>query len=72
MNRYSFGDRTPGLIRDADGGLTIILSHKKPEEDGVNWLPAPEGRFWVIFRAYQPDQKIIDNVWQPPAWQVVN
>ncbi len=68
INRYSIGDRTPGLVRDADGGLTIALQHERPTDAEVNWLPAPEGAFWLILRAYQPGPSLLDGSWPlPPA-----
>lgn len=54
INRYSIGDRTPGLRHDADGGLAIRLQAEDPGP-GVNWLPAPKGDlFYVVLRLYQP------------------
>jgi hypothetical protein len=40
IGRYSIGDRTPGLRRDADGSLTSVIQHDQPA-DTSNWLPAP-------------------------------
>ena len=54
IDRYSIGDRTPGLHHDADGGLAIRLQAEDPGP-GVNWLPAPRGEsFYVVLRLYQP------------------
>lgn len=54
IDRYSIGDRTPGLRHDADGGLAIRLQADDPGPD-ANWLPAPEGEpFYVVLRLYQP------------------
>jgi hypothetical protein len=33
------GDLTPGLRRDADGSLTIVIQHDQPA-DSSTWLPA--------------------------------
>lgn len=66
INRYSLGDRTEGLVRNADGGLTIALQHERPTDPEVNWLPTPEGRFWMVLRAYQPSEAHIDGEWQAP------
>ena len=40
----------------ADGALTITISHEEPAdaEARANWLPAPEGQFALIVRAYVP------------------
>ena len=37
IGRYSIGDRTPGLRRDADGSLTIVIQHDQP----AHVLPGP-------------------------------
>jgi hypothetical protein len=31
--RYSIGDRTPGLVRDAQGGLRIQVGHRWPTHE---------------------------------------
>ncbi len=53
IDRYSIGDRTPGLHRDSDGSLTIVIQHEQPA-DTSNWLPAPAAPFRPIMRLYQP------------------
>ncbi|MBS0427883.1 MAG: DUF1254 domain-containing protein [Proteobacteria bacterium] len=54
IDRYSIGDRTPGLRTEADGSLVIRLQAEDPGA-GVNWLPAPPGElFYVVLRLYQP------------------
>ena len=43
----------------ADGSLTIALSHEQPTDATAraNWLPAPEGQFALIVRAYVPSRR---------------
>lgn len=54
IDRYSIGDRTPGLLHDPDGGWAIRLQAADPGS-GVNWLPTPPGEsFYVVLRLYQP------------------
>ncbi|QYG95163.1 DUF1254 domain-containing protein [Iamia sp. SCSIO 61187] len=68
-NRYTVGDRTPGLVRGEDGSLTIHLSHDEPSAaDGgtANWLPVPAGRFVLMLRLYLPAEPILDGTWTPP------
>ena len=65
IDRWSIGDRTPGLAMDDDGGLTLTLTAKNPGE-GKNWLPAPEGDFYMVLRMYGPDKSIITGEWQVP------
>ncbi len=69
IDRFSIGDRTPGLRRDADGGLTIYVQSESPAGDTrANWLPSPsQGPFMLILRAYLPEPEIIEQRWQPPA-----
>jgi hypothetical protein len=67
LDRYRVGDRSRGLVRDADGGLTLVLSHASPgPELEPNWLPAPAGRFYLCLRAYQPRPELLDGRWRAP------
>jgi hypothetical protein len=72
IERYAIGDRTPGLVRDADGGLTLTVQHAPPLDAGAraNWLPAPEEAFFLCLRAYLPQVALIDGSYQLPEPQV--
>jgi hypothetical protein len=69
LNRYAIGDRTPGLTRDADGGVTILVARHDPgTERHGNWLPAPtSGPFGLFFRAYLPKAELLNGGWRMPA-----
>ena len=68
LDRYALGDRSEGLERDADGGLTIYLQHVRPAAGRVaNWLPAPATRFTVTLRLYDPPKRALDGTWKPPG-----
>jgi hypothetical protein len=69
IGRYSLGDRTPGLVRDEDGALTITISRERPEDDSAaaNWLPAPSGDFRPVMRMYEPDPAVLDRRYTVPA-----
>ncbi|VTR75536.1 DUF1254 domain-containing protein [Cellulomonas hominis] len=72
-DRYSVGDRTPGLVRDRDGGLTITMSHSRPADPdaAANWLPAPEGPFRPVLRMYVPRAPVLDGTYRlPPVVRV--
>ena len=72
IDRYSIGDRTPGLRRDADGSLTILIQHEQPA-DTSNWLPAPAAPFRPLMRLYQPQQPILGGTYQlPPIRKAVS
>lgn len=70
LDRYLINSpMLPNLKRDKDGGVTIYLQHDSPGKDREsNWLPAPEGGFFMVLRCYYPDQSVVDGSWkQPPA-----
>ena len=64
INRYSIGDRTPGV--NPDKPLTIYIQASKPTlPDQVKyWLPAPNGEFVLFFRLYWGKDPY---VYSPPA-----
>lgn len=69
IQRYSIGDRTPGLKTNADGSLDIWIARTDPGGDrSANWLPAPaSGPFTLSFRAYLPGQAFLDGRYRLPA-----
>lgn len=64
IGRYSIGDRTRGLARELDGSLTISIQHARPADAPSNWLPAPSGRFALVFRAYAPRPSLLIGEWR--------
>jgi len=68
LNRYSIGDRTKDLKKDADGGLTLYIQRTSPGKDKEsNWLPSTQsGAFFLILRTYMPGTEIIEQKWAPP------
>jgi hypothetical protein len=72
IDRYALGDRSKDVKRDSDGGLNIYIQHGSPgEEKESNWLPAPEGPFYLVLRMYQPHQEVIDATWAAPRVEKV-
>ncbi|MCW5760331.1 MAG: DUF1254 domain-containing protein, partial [Phenylobacterium sp.] len=71
IGRFSIGDRTPGLKKNADGSLDIWIARADPGgERSSNWLPAPaEGPFTLSFRAYLPKPDLLDGRYRLPAIQ---
>ncbi|MFT4038341.1 MAG: DUF1214 domain-containing protein [Thermomicrobiales bacterium] len=72
INRYSIGDRTPGVQYNADGSLDLYLQHESPgSSKESNWLPTPEGAFRPILRMYQPQRSILDGSYVfPPITRI--
>ncbi|WP_137995209.1 DUF1254 domain-containing protein [Streptomyces vilmorinianum] len=68
IDRYSVGDRTPGLVYAEDGSLTLVLQHRRPEApaEAANWLPTPEGDFRPIVRLYMPKTAVLDGSYRLP------
>ena len=68
-NRYSIGDRTPGVAKDPDGGMTLSIQAASPGADKEsNWLPCPaEGTWFLILRMYQPHDEVVQATWRCPA-----
>ncbi|GGF47793.1 hypothetical protein GCM10011339_40460 [Echinicola rosea] len=68
IKRYSIGDRTAGLEYNPDGSLDIYIQHEMPEGDEKsNWLPAPDGPFYIIARMYIPEEAALSGSYKLPA-----
>jgi hypothetical protein len=66
LDRYSLGDRSADLKYGADGSLTLYLQHESPGKGKEsNWLPAPDGIFYVSIRTYRPREEITNGSWVP-------
>jgi hypothetical protein len=70
LDRYAIGDRTPGLVRDPDGGLTIRIGGPRPADDR-NWLPAGDGPYRMGLRVYEGSPEVVDATWFPPPLRPV-
>ena len=67
LNRFAVGDRSPQLRNNRDGSFDIFVQASQPEgERGVNWLPAPKGKFVLVFRAYLPRGEMLDGSFRLP------
>ncbi len=68
INRYLINSTTEGLVYGDDGSLTITIQHQQPSDamELANWLPAPEGEFYLVLRIYWPEPAALDGRWTPP------
>jgi hypothetical protein len=68
INRYLINSTTEGLVYGDDGSLILTIQHKQPEDadEQANWLPAPEGVFYLTMRMYWPEPAALDGTWTPP------
>lgn len=68
LHRYAIGDRTRGLIRNADGSIDILIQHDAPEGPlAANWLPIPLGPVKLALRAYQPRAELLRGSYRYPG-----
>ena len=68
INRYKIGSSTSGLYYNPHyGSLKIYIQFAEPESEmeQANWLPAPDGKFYLITRLYIP--ATLDPPYVPPG-----
>jgi hypothetical protein len=67
IGRYKVGSDTKGLVIGADSSIVIKLSHGAPSgEAAKNWLPTPDGPFYLVLRLYQPRTEVLKGEYQLP------
>ena len=72
LNRYLINSpMLPQLQKDPDGGLTILIQSESPGADQEsNWLPAPQGPFFMAMRLYWPKPEASDGQWTAPPVRI--
>ncbi len=72
INRYSIGNRTPGIKKNADGGITFYFQEESPGPDKEsNWLPTGSEAWFTVLRMYIPHPEVISAEWKcPPILKV--
>ena len=54
--------------REKDGSLVLHVGKDSPGEDlKANWLPAPDGPFYLVLRLYGPEKTALEGRWTPPG-----
>ncbi len=68
IDRYLVNAHTEGLVTDPDGALTITMQQSEPDDavEQANWLPTPDGPFYVALRMYWPEPRALDGTWVAP------
>ena len=68
LNRYLLNSTMlDRYARGAGGSLTLYVRATSPgPELEPNWLPAPNGPFYVILRLYGPGNEALTGAWTPP------
>lgn len=45
----------------------LYIGKDSPGKDlEPNWLPAPDGPFYVVMRLYGPEKEALEGKWTPP------
>jgi hypothetical protein len=67
INRYLINSpMLPQLKKNRDGSLTLYVQHASPgSAKESNWLPAPDGEFYLVMRLYWPEPAALDGTWRP-------
>jgi len=56
------------FVFEDDGSLLIHVQNNSPgAEREANWLPAPDGPFYLALRLYLPEQRVLDGDWAAPS-----
>ncbi|MBU8897260.1 DUF1254 domain-containing protein [Corallococcus sp. M34] len=73
IQRYSLGGHSRDLVTSSDGSLSLFLQHASPEPSRLaNWLPVPDGPFYVLLRIYGPSEAALQGQYTPPAIEAFN
>lgn len=66
-NRHVLNSSSP-LVFNPDGGLDFYLQPTRPgPEREANWLPTPNGEFFMILRVYWPGKLHLSHRWVQPV-----
>jgi hypothetical protein len=73
LHRYLLNSTTLKSYKyEPDGSLTLYIQKKSPGKDKeANWLPAPDGPFYAVYRVYMPGEAVLNGTWKKPLMQAV-
>ena len=68
LDRYLLSsDMMDQFKQEEDGSLVLHIGKDAPgKELKSNWLPAPDGPFYMTMRLYGPEQDALEGRWSPP------
>lgn len=68
LNRYLLNSSGVDTFKkNEDGSITLLIQKDAPAKDRTaNWLPAPDGPFYMVLRLYLPTAEMLDGKWTPP------
>jgi hypothetical protein len=73
LKRYLLNSTTLQSYKyGSDDSLTFYIQRDSPGKDKEsNWLPAPDGPFYAVYRVYMPGEAVINSTWKKPPMQGV-
>jgi hypothetical protein len=74
LNRYLVNsENVDNFVTEEDGSIIIYIQQESPGKAlEANWLPAPDGPFYLIKRLYLPKEEALQAEWTaPPAVKVI-
>jgi hypothetical protein len=68
LDRYLLSSEMMDQFKqEEDGSLVLHIGKDSPAEDlESNWLPAPDGPFYMTMRLYGPEKSALEGRWSPP------
>jgi hypothetical protein len=68
LDRYLLNSTTMDQFQlEKDGSLSLLIQKDPPGKNKQsNWLPAPDGPFYMVLRLYGPEAAALEGVWAPP------
>jgi hypothetical protein len=74
LNRYLLNsDMMDRFKMEEDGSLVLYIGKDSPGKDlEPNWLPAPDGPFYMVMRLYGPEKAALEGSWTPPKVKKAN
>jgi hypothetical protein len=70
QNVYDVSGDTPGLQKNADGSLDVLVQGSQPATMKANWIPSPSGPFYLMLRLYLPGAAVLNGTWPYPSVSV--
>jgi hypothetical protein len=56
------------FAKEEDGSIIFYIQKVSPGKDKeANWLPAPDGPFYMVMRLYGPKPEALEGKWTPPG-----
>ena len=67
QEKHVVGSNHPATIYREDGSIEIVFAHLQPEGQEINWLPVPQGEFFVAVRFYAPTPEVLSLEYKIPG-----